>query len=190
MPWLSHLDTTDSFVKNARKKANSASSSGAIAGTIVIDEEEVLAVLADVDKTRLVEAAAAIDAGTIDFVASECSGKSNVLKGKEYHDAVQGKCASKTSEDWTRHRKLQITSKMTFSEHTEEISRVVIRGWVHKMQWLYDQDLSSDDAKLHFTPEVMAGYVEPVELTRIVERGVLKATTRDRIDKLRSMVPV
>ena len=189
MPWLSHLDTTDSFMKAAEKKAKSASSASVDAEHVVFDDEEVLAALADVEKAMLVEATAAASAGTVDFVVSECRGESNLLKAKDYHDAVQGKCANKAAEDWSRNRKLQITYKMTFTEHTEELSRIVVRGWVHKMQWMYDQDLSSDSSALAFTPEVMAGYVEPVELTRVAESDVKKASTLVRINKVRSMIP-
>ena len=192
MPWLQHLDAVDSFVANAEKKKMASKASGSVdkmEEEFTVNEEEILDALAKVDKARMLEGGVAAEASTSDFVAKECHGESNLKKGKEYHDAVQGHPAHEAADDWARKRKLQTTYKMTFSLHTEGPSRIVVRAWVHKMQWMYDKAMAAEGADFAFTEAVMAEYNEPAELARLATDPTTKADTTTRICKLRAMVP-
>ena len=129
MPWLVHLDEAHGFVQQAEKVSKKAvGSSDREVPTIDVDPDVLMDALATIDKAKIVEAGLAIERGTCDFKSSECYGESNVEKGYEFHDAVQGKCCHSPAEKWARDRKLQVTYKATFTKHTEAVIRVLVRS--------------------------------------------------------------
>ena len=137
MPWLQHLDATESFAKAATAAASRTAAMTAAndALEVDIDDDLVFAGLAAVEKGRCAEAAVAVDRGHSDFRVKENYGESNVRKGKALHDAVQCYCYTKEGEEWARDLPTQVTFKMTFTEHTEPACRIVARAWVHRMQY-------------------------------------------------------
>ena len=72
MPWLQHLDTSNSFVQNATAAAAASKGSTPRAGEapdFEVDDEEVFNGLIAVEKGRLAEAAVASERSNIDFVS-------------------------------------------------------------------------------------------------------------------------
>jgi len=189
MPWLDHLTLTDSFVSNVKKAAAASAGSGASTKHLEefeCDEDEILTALAKVDKARAAEGCIAVARGHTDFKCIENYGKSNVKKGKAFHDAVQGVCHTKDADRWSRGHGLQVTFKASFSEHTEEPCRILVRSWVHRMQFFYDYELcyGESDKQLVFTGAMLGYYAEPDELTRLAE-VTTKASTVARIALIR-----
>ena len=82
--------------------------------------------------------------------------------------------------------RLNITYKATFSMHTEQQSRVLVRSWCHRMQYFYDCWVAGG-AGFAFTADIKAGYKEPAELTELV-RTATKAETLQRIVVLRGIL--
>ena len=188
LPWLVHLDSTDSFVRNAEAavKKQGSQSVAAERPEIIVDEEELMDVLSTIEKARLSEAAISLDRGTSDFLTKECQGDHNVLKGREYHDAIQGYCVSAAADRWARDRKLQVTWKAGFGEHTEAASRIMVRGWCHRMQYFFDQEMGASSAVFAFTESIVAAYQEPTELTELA-RSSKKESTQKRISLIRKI---
>ena len=189
MPWLDHLDKSQGFAKKVQKGATSSVPALAPEAlpAIELTDEQLMDALADVEKARGVEASIAAERGTRDFRSQEQHGESNVKKEKAYHDAIQGICCTADAEAWTRGRRMQVTFKATFTEHTEEASRVLVRAWVHRMQWFFDHEMSHGGKGFVFTPEVIAGYQEPRELTELVARPKLKTSTLKRVAIIRGI---
>ena len=139
LPWVKVIDERHSFVALAalgasvQKKAATAEIEKVV---IEMDDDEVLDVLREIDAARVMESEIAAVRGTSDFKTNECSGESNIYKGIAFHDAVQGVCCHKGADDWARGRRLQVTFKATFTEHQEGPSRILVRSWVHRMQFL------------------------------------------------------
>ena len=189
MPWLEHLTVADSFVVSAKKAADKASASDSLAAVVQefeIDEEEVFAALDTVERARATEAGIDAERGNADFQCKENYGESNLRKGKEFHDAVQGQCSNKGSDEWARMRGLQVTFKATFGEHTEDASRVMVRAWVHRMQFFYSYEQAHGGEGFEFTQDITNSYLEPDEFTRLA-RECTKATTKTRIAKIRKL---
>ena len=187
-PWLIHLDATDSFVRNAEiaiKKAGSSADSAEMP-EIVVDDDFIMDALSRVERARIAEAAVAAERGTSDFLAKECQGESNLLRGAEFHDAVQGVAATKYCAQWARDRKLQITWKATFTEHTEAASRTMVRAWCHRMQYFFDLEMADASPDFCFTPAMVAAYQEPSELSELA-RATTKGTTLKRIALIRKI---
>ena len=144
MPWLDHLDKSHGFKSGSSKdqKAHVSKAPSDLLPAIELSEDQLMDALADVEKARAVEATIAVERGFRDFRSQEQHGESNVKKGAAYHDALQGICCNADSDAWTRGRRMHVTFKATFTEHTEEASRVLVRAWVHRMQWFFDYEMS------------------------------------------------
>ena len=76
--------------------------------------------------------------------------------------------------------------QVPFSKHEEEPSRIIVRAWCHKMQWMYDKEMSSTSEGFRLTPELMAEYTEPDELIALLPR-LKKKETLSRVDGIRKM---
>ena len=189
MPWLQHLDDSQGFVGVVQKTMKKTAAASVPLPVVELDDEELMDALADVEKCKGEEVAIALERGTSDFKTHECHGESNVLKGAAYHDAVQGICETKEADAWSRKRKMQITFKMTFLMHTERVSRIVVRAWVHRMQFFFDYEMSNAGPGFSFTPEVLSKYEEPDELRNLLAEGKMKGETLKRIAVLRSIAP-
>ena len=187
-PWLEHLSTVESFVARAQTASSSKDRTpkSDLNKEHEIDEDEIFAALARVELARVAEADIAAARGTVDFVCIENRGESNVLKGKAFHDAVQGKCAHKEADTWARGHRLQVTYKATFTEHKEVPSRILVRSWVHRMQHFYDYELKHGCDGFKFTQAMVDLYVEPDELTNLAS-SCTHAHTLQRIAVLRKI---
>ena len=97
-----------------------------------------------------------------------------------------GYCTNQIASGWARGHKLQVTFKMTFTEHIEPVCRVVVRAWVHRMQWLMDHELAYGGADFKWTPAIFAGYEVPDEFRNLVPT-LTKAKTLTRVRALRSI---
>ena len=188
MPWLQHLDATESFAKAATAAASRTAAMTAAndALEVDIDDDLVFAGLAAVEKGRCAEAAVAVDRGHSDFRVKENYGESNVRKGKALHDAVQCYCYTKEGEEWARDLPTQVTFKMTFTEHTEPACRIVARAWVHRMQYFFDYQRSDGSEGFKFTKAMVDTYSEPDELTRLAATCT-KGSTLKRIALVRKV---
>ena len=190
MPWLQHLDSSDSFITNAEKAAGKSSSASSSAPLVAIevDEDEIFAGLASVEKARMAESAVATEAGHVDFVCHEKYGESNLLKGKPFHDAVQGHCGTKEATSWARDRGLQITFKATFTAHDPDPSRVLVRAWCHRMQYFFDHEKANGGYPgFAFSDDVVKTYREPDELSRVETTCTKPANTLPRIAAIRRL---
>ena len=99
-----------------------------------IDEDEIWAGLAALERARIAEGdtAAASGAGR-DFVPKVRGGTSEILKSGIAVHASQGQCTNQAATDWARLYG-QTTFKATFSEHGPAESAVIVRSWCHRMQ--------------------------------------------------------
>ena len=188
MPWLKHLDASDSFIQNAAAAASDSQGSGWAAELplLEVDEEEVFAALAAVDKARIAEAGIAMERGSHDFHCKENCGESNLRKGKAFHDACQGHCATNEADKWARQRNLHVTFKGTFSEHNEQPARILVRAWVHRMQYFYDYERAHGGEDFEFNAGIVRTYCEPDELTRLAATSD-KTSTLKRIEQIRRL---
>ena len=171
MPWLQHLDLRQGFVASMPSTEEATASTSAMAEDLFeIDEETLLSALSAVDKARAAECEIGIARGHVNFRSKECCDPSTFAKTGIYHDAVQGKCDTPAADEWARRRKFQVTFKCTFAKRDEVPSRIIVRSWCHKMQWLFDTELASHLDDFQFAAEMMAGYMEPDELTALVPK--------------------
>ena len=89
----------------------------------------------------------------------------------DWSDAVQAQCSA-AGRRWAKdHHGMQITFKATFSKHGEEPARVLCRSWCHRMQYFYNLEQEAGGPGFVFTPAMVAGYMEPDELTALVRDG-------------------
>ena len=186
LPWLTHLDDKEGYAKEDVDVSEPSSSKSAPAELFELDEEACLAALDKVDRARSAEAVVALAQGFVDFVTSECRGDSTLRITGIYHDAVQGKCATAEGDSWARRKKLQVTFKCTFSEHVEGPSRIIVRAWCHRMQWMYNREVVSGTDDFVFTDAVMSEYLEPDDFTKLVPT-LTKKTSLDRVAKIRKL---
>ena len=135
MPWLANLDKMENFARELRKELHCDTQAAAAADAVVheIDEEAMLSAISLLEAERENEIAIAAAVGTVDFWTKHLGGESNVLKGKDFYDAVQGQ-ASDAGQEWARSHGMQISFKSTFTEHGSEPSKVLVRYWCHRMQ--------------------------------------------------------
>ena len=136
MPWLANLDKMENFARELRKELHCDTQAAAAADAVVheIDEEAMLSAISLLEAERENEVAIAAAVGTVDFWTKHLGGESNVLKGKDFYDAVQGQ-ASDAGQEWARSHGMQISFKSTFTEHGSEPSKVLVRSWCHRMQF-------------------------------------------------------
>ena len=188
MPWLEHLNTSDSFIQHAASAADRMHSFTATqADQMEVSEDDVFAGLEAVEKARIVEAAVVVERGPCDFYVKENYGESNLKKGKAFHDAVQGVCKTKDGDKWARNHGLQVTFKMTFSEHDEEPARIVARAWAHRMQYFFDYERTHGGDGFVFNAAIQGAYIEPDELGRLYTARTTKPSTQTRIDQIRRL---
>ena len=114
MPLLANLDTMEKCARELRKELHSDTQAAAAADAVVheIDEEALLSAISLLEAERENEIAIAATIGTTDFWTRHLAGESNVLKGKELYDAVQGQ-ASDAGQEWARSHGMHITYKAT-----------------------------------------------------------------------------
>ena len=169
-PWLQHLDFSEGFTRDQRAvtESQAASSSGGLEPLPVIDEDELMAGLAKVEKAREAEVAVGSDMGLVDFFVSIRGGRRHLGKKGVYDDAVQAK-SSKRGHQWAKDRGLQVTFKATFSKHGEDGSRVLARSWCHRMQHFFNLQQEHGGPGFKFTKKMIEDYLEPAELTRMSE---------------------
>ena len=181
MPWLELLDEKQGFMGSTSSKAKSSGGGGGSGHhddrRVEIDEDELLAGLADLEKAR----ASAVDehaatSGGRDFVPRIRGGESQIAKSGEAVHASQAQTTTKAARKWATDNSLQVTFKATFSEHGPHAARVLTRSWCHRMQFFYDMMLAHEcEADFEFTPERIASYIEPAELTALAHDASVDA---------------
>ena len=190
MPWLEHLNTKSGFemtfdaLKAAHKKA---SRSGSSADDDELDEDMMLAELADLDKARSAAAEEQAASGIADFVSKVRGGESQILASGEAVHAMQGQ-SLKWGYAWAKRRNLHVTFKATFSQHEEAVSKILCRSWCHRMQYFYNVEVAAAEGPdLVYRPELVAAYVEPTELTALALDPATKPVSADAVAKIRKI---
>ena len=133
-----------------------------------IDEDEIWAGLAALERARIAEGDTAASSGAgRDFVPKVRGGTSEILKSGIAVHASQGQCTNQAATDWARQYG-QTTFKATFSEHGPAESAVLVRSWCHRMQLFFDMWLRAPaGAGFVYTDELVGSYAEPTELAAL-----------------------
>ena len=82
--------------------------------------------------------------------------------------------------------RLKCASSKGVPELGEDNGRILARAWAHRMQWFFNKEFGSDAAgPMEFTPEMIAEYPEPTELTRLFEDNPDHEQIQERVGSIR-----
>ena len=189
LPWLQHLEKGE---WDASCDIAAASSSreqlGALAmgESVELEEETVFAAVELMEKAR-VALAAEPGAHREDFGTR--IRKVGAGSSIESYDAAQAVARNELARGFCIRRATQSTFRASYNlDTTPEEVGVLIRGWIHKMQWFFNLELSHPLCeKLVFGPAVHLEYQEPIEFTALAN-ATPKKRTMDRIVQIRGLL--
>ena len=151
----------------------------------VPDEEELLEALTSLQKARAeVSSGGGLD--QVDF-AVRVRGRVRPHAIEEAGAmALQAVARADLGRDFCHRRHLQSTFKCTWAAWMSEANAGILRrAWCHRMQFFLDAELSSDEgAALTFTDDLIASYIEPIEMRAFPEGG-LHARLAERVRLVR-----
>ena len=191
MPWLLHLDDQHGFSSTKVRAAGGASSSKGGGNTedddCELDEETMLAGLADMEKARRSLVEEDIHEGTRDFHPKIRGGPSQMLKSGEAVHAAQG-ASNNNGSAWAKRHGLQVSFKATYSEYGVANSNALVRSWCHRMQHFYDVEVAARAGlDFVFSQDVLDAYIEPTELTALAVEKSTSLKTTLRIELIRKI---
>ena len=130
LPWLQHLDDKQGLTGGASSEVAADGEEPAD----MLDEDQLWAGLADLERARVAEAAASASLPDMDFVSKVRGGRSMAATGGYIVHAMQGQCRGRVAEQWARDR-ASTTFKATFSERGIPEGKTLARAWCRRVQF-------------------------------------------------------
>ena len=90
-----------------------------------------------------------------------------------------------------RRKRLQVTFRAGFTQHRSiDVCGILVRAWCHKMQFLYDLEISLGGPEYRFRAADIAGYEEPAEFTELAAGAPAASETARRVRQIRGIPPL
>ena len=138
----------------------------------VPEDDMVFAAMAALERARAALHEADVGVDVEHYACAIRGGLSEAVKSGEAVHAAQGQAKSDQAIDFCVRRGLQKTFKATYSTWDQEPSRIMVRGWCHRMTHFLKVEMASPlGPAMEFADDIVAAYREPTELTQLIAEG-------------------